>query len=161
MLRKMIVRREETVGKKTGRLEDVFPVVLLVMASSIFALSIGACSRVPQIEVERQEARLSPILLGVCSVFMKIENSGNRDDVLLGAKADISGTITELHDMKDGKMVRREKIPIPAKSAVELRPGGPHIMVLKMPQDAVAGYEFKVRLVFEQSGEKVVSVSIR
>jgi copper(I)-binding protein len=103
---------------------------------------------------------LSPVLLGVCSVFMRIENSGNGDDKLVSARADIPGTITEVHDVIDGKMGKREEIPIPAGSKVELRPGGLHIMVFKLPKDARVGYEFGLRLVFERSGEKLVSVSI-
>jgi len=91
---------------------------------------------------------------------MKIDNAGNGDDTLLGARADIPGTITELHDVKDGKMVKREKISIPAKSVVELRSGGPHIMVFKIPSDMRdESQEFTVLLAFEKSGEKRVSVS--
>jgi copper(I)-binding protein len=147
-------------GKKNRQLKGAFNLLLLFIVSSLIAAGIGACSRVPHIEVEKQEARLSPALLGVCSVFLRIENSGNGDDNLLSAEVDIPGTITELHGVKDGKMVKKEKIPIPAKSVVELRPGSMHIMVFKLPKDARAGYEFRLRLVFERSGEKLVAVGI-
>ena len=150
-------------GGKNRQLKGAFNLLLLFIVSSLMAaVSIGACSRVPHIEVEKQEARLSPVLLGVCSVsvFLRIENSGNGDDKLVSAKVDIPGTITEIHDVKAGKMTKREEIPIPAKSAVELRPGSLHIMVFKLPTDARVGYEFRLRLVFERSGEKLVSVSI-
>jgi len=126
------------------------------------AAGLGACSRVPHIEVEKPEARLSsvPLLGGVCSVFLRIENSGNGDDKLVSARVDIPGTITEVHDVKDGKMTKREEIPIPARSTVELRPGSLHIMVFKLPKDMRIGNEFTLRLVFERSGEKRVTVSI-
>ena len=147
-------------GGKPRQLKGAFNVLLLSIVSSLMAAGIGACSRVPHIEIEKQEARLSPVLLGVCSVFLRIENSGNGDDKLVGARVDIPGTITEVHDVRDGKMIKREEIPIPAKSAVELRPGGLHIMVFKLPEHARVGYEFRLGLVFERSGEKLLSVSI-
>ncbi len=148
------------VGKKTLELKGAFSILFFLVASSLMAAGIAACSRVPHIEIEKQEARLSPALLRVCSIFLRIENSGNGDDKLVSARADIPGTITEIHDVKDGKMTKREEIPIPAKSTVELRPGGLHIMVFKLPEDARVGYEFRLGLVFERSGEKLLSVSI-
>jgi periplasmic copper chaperone A len=147
-------------GKKKRQLKSAFNLLLLFIVSSLMAAGIGACSRVPQIAVEGEEARLSPALLGVCSIYMSIRNSGNGDDNLLSAEVDIPGTITELHGVKDGKMVKKEKIPIPAKSGVELRPGSMHIMVFKLPKDVRIGNEFRLRLVFERSGEKLVPVGI-
>jgi len=148
-------------GGENRQLKGSFNVLLLFVLS-FMAAGIGACSRVPHIEVEKQEARLSPVLLGArsVSVFLRIENSGNGDDKLVSARVDIPGTITEVHDVKDGKMTKREEIPIPARSTVKLRPGGLHIMVFKLPKDARVGYEFRLRLVFERSGEKLVPVAI-
>ena len=57
-------------------------------------------------------------------------------------------------------MVKKEKISIPSGSVVELRPGGAHIMVFKMPPDMRESQEFTVRLAFEKSGEKRVPVSL-
>jgi copper(I)-binding protein len=91
---------------------------------------------------------------------MGIRNSGSGSDNLLRAEVDIPGTITELHGTKDGKMVTEEKIPVPAGRGVQLRPGGPHIMVFRLPRDVRVGSEFTLRLFFEQSGEKKVTVYI-
>lgn len=134
--------------------------VVLLFLLAATSSGTAACSRVPRIEIDRPEARLSPVLLGVCSIFMKIENFGNGDDTLLGARVDIPGTITELHDVKDGKMVKRGEISIPANSVVDLRPGSMHIMVLRMPVDMKEGQEFTVLLNFEKSGEKRVAVTL-
>ena len=126
---------------------------LLAPAFALMTGAIAACSGTPHIEIEGQKAVLSPILLGTCSIFMKIENSGRGDDILLSAKTDIPGTVTEIHGVADGKMVRRERIPIPAREMVELRPGSLHIMVLRIPRDMRAGGEFFLYLRFERSGE--------
>lgn len=123
-------------------------------------LSMGACSRSPQIEVKEQEAILSPVLLGVCSIFMKIENSGNGEDTLVDAKVNIPHTVTELHDIQNGKMIKQEQIPIPAKSVVQLRPGRQHIMVFKLPKDVREDEQFVLYLRFEKSGEKRVPLKL-
>lgn len=120
----------------------------------------AACSGTPSIAVAGQEARLSPMLLRTCAVFMRIENAGNGDDALLRATVGIPGAVAELHGVSDGKMVKQDRVRIPARGAVELKPGGLHVMVFGLPGEARAGYEFTLRLTFERTGERVTSVRI-
>lgn len=121
----------------------------------------GGCSRAPRIEIGAPEARLSPALVGACSVFLRIANTGDGGDALLRASVDLPGTVTEIHDVREGRMVRSDRLPIPARGSLELRPGGPHIMVFQLPRDAVPGRELTLRLSFETSGERLTSVKIR
>ncbi len=76
------------------------PLICTILAVLVaFLLGGAACSPgEPQIVVEEPEAKLSPVILGVASVFMKIVNTGNGDDRLLSARTDMPGAITELHD---------------------------------------------------------------
>lgn len=98
---------------------------------------------------------------GVCSIFLKIANAGDGDDTLLGAAVDVPGTITEVHEIRDGRMVKTERTSVPARGVVELRPGGLHIMVFNLPRDVTAGQELGLRLEFATSGERRTSVRIR
>lgn len=123
-------------------------------------LAAASCSGAPSIAIAGPEARLSPVLQRTCSVFMRIENAGTGDDSLLGATVGIPGAVAQLHGMSDGRMVRQDRVRIPAKGAVELKPGGLHVMVFGLPGDAGAGYEFTLHLAFEKAGEKVTSVRI-
>lgn len=145
-------------GRYPDRLEIIFIIILSIILSAGIAMGMGSTPRVPQIKIEGQEARLSPIMIGVGSIFMKIENTGNGDDTLLKAKTTIPGTITELHDVKEGKMTKRDKIRIPAGDLVELKPGSLHLMVFKMPKSIKEGNEITLQLTFEKSGEKRVPV---
>ena len=70
------------------------------------------CSGTPRIEISGQRATLFPALVGVCSVFMSIANAGDGADALIGASAEIPGTVTEIHDVRDGKMVRSERVVV-------------------------------------------------
>jgi copper(I)-binding protein len=91
---------------------------------------------------------------------MKIHNTGDGDDALVGARAGIQGALVELHDTKDGKMIKKERIPVPSGSTVELKPRGAHIMIFKLPKDTKEGAELPLALLFERSGEKQVRVKV-
>jgi hypothetical protein len=91
---------------------------------------------------------------------MKIANPGDGDDALLEARADLPGTVTQIHAVREGRMVESGRLVIPAGGVLELKPGGLHIMVFRMPKDGGAGREFTLRLRFERSGEKRTSVRI-
>lgn len=132
--------------------------VLLLSAMTALFLGMGCSAGTPRIVIDEPEAMLSPVMLGVGSIFMKIRNSGNGDDTLLYAAINVAGAVVELHDMKDGKMIKRERIPIPSGSVSELRPGGLHIMVFKLPRTISEEQEFTLKLVFEKSGERLVPV---
>ena len=77
-------------------LQNASPISRILHAALVvFLLGGVACSSgVPQVLVEEPEAKISPVMLGVASVFMKVVNSGNGDDRLLSARTDIPGAIT-------------------------------------------------------------------
>jgi periplasmic copper chaperone A len=114
----------------------------------------------PQILIKESEAILSPAILGVASVFVKIVNSGNGGDRLLSAHTDVPGAVTELHDERDGKMTTVASMDVPANSTLVLRPGGKHIMILRIPRSMKAGAELRVVLNFKRAGEKEFKVKL-
>jgi len=123
---------------------------------------LPACSPTgtPDVRIERQKAWVSPVLVGVVSVFMDIVNAGDGRDALMGAGMDLPGVVVELHDTNRGRMVKADMIPVPSRRTVELQPGGKHIMVFKLPPEVVVGTEVALRLRFRESGEKLVTVPV-
>jgi copper(I)-binding protein len=95
------------------------------------------------------------------AIFMKIKNLSNIDDSLIAAKTDIKGVVIELHDVRNGQMIKIDKIPIPPKSTVELKKGGLHIMLYNLPIELKEDQEFKITLIFEKAGEIVVPVKLK
>lgn len=124
----------------------------------IFVLS-GCSQPPPDIEISDIVALPSPILKGVVSVFMRISNNGGKDH-LIGAKTDINGSIVELHDVKDGKMIKVKNIKIASKGKVEMVPGGIHIMIFNLPDNIMNDNEMNLYLMFEKSGEKAVKLKL-
>jgi hypothetical protein len=123
-------------------------------------VGVACSSGEPQLVVEQPEAKLSPVILGVVSVFMKIVNSGNGDDRLLSARTDIPGTMAELHDEKDGKMTTIPSMDVPANSTLVLRPAGKHIMLFRVPRTMKDGAELRIILTFKRSGERSVIIKL-
>ncbi len=131
----------------------------LIAIGALSAICAG-CSGTPLIRIDAPEARLSPMLAGVCSVFMTIANRGDGDDALVEARAEVPGAVTQIHAVRDGRMVESKKLVVPAGGALELKPGSLHIMVFNLPKDSGAGFEFTLHLRFQRSGEKQASVRI-
>jgi len=90
-----------------------------------------------------------------------------QDDRLVAAAVDpsVAGAV-EVHEvvMQDGSMRMREVdggVPLPAGAAVELRPGGYHLMLLEMPAMLAAGTEVAVTLSFASGVELTVAAVVR
>ncbi|GER93832.1 copper chaperone PCu(A)C [hot springs metagenome] len=126
----------------------------------IMAVTIANCvQKPPDIQISDAVTVASPIMHGVVSVFMRISNNGGRD-MLVGASTDIDGSVVELHDVKDGKMVKVKGIKIPSHDKIEMIPGGMHIMIFKMPDEIKDGFEFTLYLHFERYGKKAVKLKV-
>lgn len=94
--------------------------------------------------------------------FLKLNNRGG-DDKLLSATAAVSASV-EMHTMNmDGDVMRMRQvdaIPLPAGKAVELKPGGYHLMFVGLKAPLKAGEKFPLKLKFEKAGEVEVIVNV-
>jgi hypothetical protein len=123
-------------------------------------LLLGCLGGEPMIAVKDAYVIPNPGMKAV-SAFMSIENTGTGKDALIGASIrDYPDAMVMLHSVKEGKMVMVEKIDIPAKKTVQLKPGGYHIMGLKIENPKTEG-ELTIVLKFKHSGEIVVQVPVR
>lgn len=133
---------------------------LLFLAGVALLLGMGGAPNDPQISIEGPYANLSGMFLGAGSVFLNINNTGGRD-TLLSVSVDTPGAVAELHDVKGSRMFKVDKLSIPARGTVELKPGSRHIMIFNMPKTIREGSEVSLRLTFDRSGEKQVNVRFR
>lgn len=98
------------------------------------------------------------------AAFMVITNTGEADDVLIDARADVSRKV-ELHThvIKDGVARMRKVeggIPVPADDVTRLQRGGYHVMFMGIEKPFEQGADFPLTLVFEKAGEIVVDVVV-
>lgn len=97
--------------------------------------------------------------------FLVIANLGDQDDRLLSASSPVADRV-EIHEMSmaDGVMRMRalgDGLAIPVGSAVELAPGGTHLMLIGVHEPLVAGGTVKVELRFEKAGTATVAMPVQ
>ncbi|MBZ8141180.1 hypothetical protein CLD22_14860 [Rubrivivax gelatinosus] len=84
---------------------------------------------------------------------------------LVGASSPVAGVV-EIHEMAmDGNVMKMRALPdglaLPAGKAVDLKPGGYHVMLLDLKQALEPGSTVPVTLVFEGADKKRDSVELQ
>ena len=116
------------------------------------------------ITVEDAWARTSPMDATVGAAYMNITSSA--DDALVGASVDTSvAMMTQVHETTtaaDGSMGMQEikSLPLLAGVKTELKPGGYHIMMMKLVKPLVVGETVSITLTFESGSTQVVEVPV-
>lgn len=101
------------------------------------------------------------------AIFIQsIRNTGAQTDQLIGARAEVSKSM-EVHRMTmENNIMKMREIPgieVPAKGDVSLAKGsknGYHLMLMNLRQPLKQGDQFPVTLIFKQSGEQRVMVTV-
>lgn len=104
-------------------------------------------------------------LTGTGVAFMRIQNTGAEDDVLLESTSDIANVV-EVHEMTDvdGVMQMRplkDDLTIPAGGEAILESGGYHMMLIGLKEDLTNGKTYDLTLHFAKAGEVTVPVTVR
>ena len=83
---------------------------------------------------------------------------------LIAASSPLAGVV-EVHEMAmDGNVMKMRAVPsleLPAGRAVELKPGGYHVMLMDLKQELKPGETVPVTLVIEGAGGKRENVEIK
>ncbi len=112
--------------------------------------------KVGPLEIHGAFARATLPNAPVSGGYLTIKNTGDEADRLIGGKAGFAAKV-EVHEMmmKDDVMKMRkleDGVEIPAGGEVMLKPGGYHIMFMKLSERLMAGEMRKVTLQFEKAG---------
>ena len=105
---------------------------------------------------------LPPNLLEAILAMQKITSNGAADQ-LISASSTVSDDV-QLHTMMmDGNVMRMrevKQIDVPANGAVELKPGGLHLMFMNIKAPLKAGELVPVKLKFAKAGEVEVKMPV-
>lgn len=112
--------------------------------------------KVGKLEISMPFVRATPPNAPVSAGYMVIRNTGTQADRLIGGTVDFAGKV-EVHEMAmQGDVMKMRELPrgleIPAGGEVTLKPGGLHIMFMKLKQQLKAGETREVTLRFEKAG---------
>nr|CAA6830628.1 MAG: Copper metallochaperone, bacterial analog of Cox17 protein [uncultured Thiotrichaceae bacterium] len=115
--------------------------------------------------IDSPYTRTTPPGAPVAGGFMKITNNGKESDTIIGGSVDFSEAV-EIHEMPmiDGVMQMRQLedgLEIPPGETVELKPGGFHVMFIKLKKQMIEGEKHKATLTFEKAGDVEVEFVVK
>ena len=131
-----------------------------------FVLSIASIAAVfgADIEIEGAYARASIPNVPNSAAFFVIKNNSDKDIAITSANSDIAEKI-ELHThIKENqmlKMMKIEKLVVPAKSSLELKSGGDHVMLMGLKKELKVGDEISLELSFSDGDKKSIKVPVK
>jgi copper(I)-binding protein len=125
--------------------------VLCVLGASVL-VSGTAWAQAAHVQVDGAWARASVQGQTGTGAFMRLVSKENTR--LVRAETPVAG-VTEVHEMKmEGDVMRMRAVPmlaLPAGQAVELKPGGYHLMLMDLKAPLAKGSSVPITLVFEDA----------
>jgi periplasmic copper chaperone A len=96
-------------------------------------------------------------------VYLKIQNTGQKPDELLGAESAVAESVT-VHESKDVggvvKMQKRDSVEIPPKGEIELKPMAIHLMLIGLKKTLNELDMFSITLRFKHAGNVEADVEV-
>ena len=136
----------------------ILPLVLAASPLSAHDYKLG------DLKIDHPWSRATPGGAKVAGGFMKITNNGKESDRLIGGTLVTAG-IVEIHEMAmEGNVMKMralaQGLEIKPGQAVELKPGGYHVMFLDLKSPLKEGEKVKGTLVFQRAGTIEVEFKI-
>jgi len=133
-------------------------IVLVAAVLGLLALPAQAADViVGQLKISAPWARATPKGASVGGGYMTITNTGSAPDRLLGGASGVAKEV-QLHEMSMDKGVMKMRplaggLEIKPGESVTLKPGGYHLMFVRLNQQLKQGETFKVTLEFAKAGK--------
>ena len=131
-----------------------------------FVLSIASIAAVfgADVEIDGAYARASIPNVPNSAAFFVIKNNSDKDIAITSANSDVAEK-NELHthikENKMMKMMKIEKLVVPAKSSLELKSGSDHVMLMGLKKELKAGDEINLELSFSDGDKKSIKVPVK
>lgn len=133
--------------------------ILASAALALFALTASAFAhdyKIGDLVINHPWSKATLPNQPVAGGFMSITNNGSEADRLVSGTATFAGEV-QMHEMgMEGDVMKMRQLEdgleIPAGATVELKPGGFHVMFMKLAERLNAGELRKATLTFEKAG---------
>ena len=145
------------------KLNKYLLLLTVVIFIPLFSQQIYASAK-ENIEVKMSYVRAVPPGQPNSAAFMQLINRSKNNYALVNAYSDIS-EVVELHEHthKDGMMQMRRvnQIEITANTSTELKPGGLHIMLIKLKQQLKLDQTITITLEFSDGSKKIINAPVK
>ena len=136
---------------------------VIAAVSLIAVATLTACDRAKPLYVDGAYVRLSPNPDNPSAGYFTIH--GGSAPVTLRAVETDAAVRLEMHEstMHNGMatMARLDSVDVPAKSKVEFKPGGRHVMLWQINQQAIAAGKVEFKLTFSNGDRLLVDAVIQ
>lgn len=125
--------------------------------------SAGEVFRVGAIRIETPWARASIGTKRPAAAYFTVHNTGTDPDRLMAVANPNAGMVNIHRTTKEGGVMRMSPtgpIEIPPGQTVTLKPGGLHVMMMKLSSPLMKGEKTELELTFERAGKITVSTPI-
>jgi len=143
-------------------MKKLITVLLAVTAMSAFSAHAQKSAAEPTLKVFDVWAKTTVPGGSVSAAYMHIKSG--KPLKLVKVESPLTNTV-ELHDMKmkDGVMEMRavDAINIPANKLIDLKPGGLHVMLIKINKPINKGDNVPLTLTFENEAKKTFTVDVK
>ena len=127
-------------------------------------LMLYAGSTWSQVEISDAWMRATAPGQKIAAGYMTIRNNSSQPERLVGGSSQAAAKVETHVSVKDGDIMRMREVKgydIPANGSFELKPNGPHLMLLDLKQPLKEGDKVPLVLKFEKSGELKVDFEVR
>lgn len=133
--------------------------------TAISTTAVAGDGKIGPLKIDDTWARPSIGKAGNSAAYMTITNSSGAADTLVAVTTPYAGK-AELHTHirdKDIMRMRQVKggIPVPANGKVELKPGGYHVMLMKLKEPIKKDTMIPLTLTFKNAGNVTVHANIQ
>lgn len=139
------------------------PALLVALSGLLVALTAGCgATGDPRLELVG-EARASAAQAGSAQVVLTVANTGDGDDVLVGADTEQAAAVEIHRTTLDGgraTMETLEALEVPAGGEIRFRPGQEHLMLVVPDETVVEGGTLTLVLRFERSDPLTVEAPV-
>ena len=133
------------------------------MRYCIAALWLVSTAAFSQVEIENAWSRATAPGAKVGAGYFTIRNKSAAPDRLLGASSPAAARVETHVIEKQGEVLRMREVKgyaVPAKGSFELKPGGPHLMLVDIKAPLKEGDRVPLTLKFEKAGEVAVELRV-
>ena len=131
------------------------------IASSLFVLSAQVLAQ-PTVEVTQPWVRATVAQQSATGAFMQL--TARSDMRLVAAPSPVAGVV-EIHEMAmDNQVMKMRAVPqlaLPAGQAVELKPGGFHVMLMDLKTPVKVGETVPLTLVLENAAGQRQNLEVK
>ena len=132
---------------------------LLLFAFTAVTFSVRA-----QVQIENAWSRATAPGAKVGAGYFTIRNQSAAPDRLVGASSPAAARVETHIIEKQGDVLRMREVKgyeVPAKGSFELKPGGPHLMLVDIKAPLKEGDRVPLTLKFEKAGEVKIELGVR